>query len=67
MQPELMKTRELVALLKVSEPTVRKLAREGKIPGRVRLGQRSIRYRRELVQRWLEAGCPGVVREGGAE
>ena len=39
---------------------VYQLAAEGKLPGVVRLGPRTIRFIDEKIDRWIEEGCPPV-------
>jgi prophage regulatory protein len=49
--------RELAAMLNVSLRQVWRLNCAGKLPKPIRLGG-SVRWNREEVQRWFEAGCP---------
>lgn len=56
--PALMTSAELAGELQISERTVRRLEITGKIgPRPIHIG-RAVRYRREEVTKWLEAGCP---------
>jgi excisionase family DNA binding protein len=49
---------ELSSYLKISKSTLYKLAREGKIPGQ-KIG-RHWRFRKEVVDRWLEEASPNA-------
>lgn len=60
----LMKPDELADLLRVTVPTVWVGARRGTIPGAIRLGARAIRFRRDLVEQWIAAGCPAPEEPG---
>ncbi|MDP8943092.1 MAG: helix-turn-helix domain-containing protein [Actinomycetota bacterium] len=66
--PSLLTTREVARVLAISEPSVRRLAREGALP-RVRIGS-SVRFRRrdvaELVGRGLEPKERGEPAGGPA-
>jgi len=57
---ELIDTPTLAAMLCVSETTVRRMVDSGKVPGVVRLG-RSVRYRRSIIAKWLDASCTVMV------
>jgi len=48
---------DIARLAQVSEKTVRRWDHLRKLPGRVRLPGRSVRWRREAILRFLEAGC----------
>lgn len=52
---ELLTSREVAAILKVSPEELQLLRREGRGPEYHRLGYRTLRYRRGDVQRWLGA------------
>ena len=53
----LLSAADLADVLGVSLRTVRRLDSYGKLPRPVRLG-RAVRWRRDEVARWVEAGCP---------
>lgn len=53
----LLTAEQTAELLGISVRHVHKLNREEKIPAPVRLGG-SVRWRREEVERWVEAGSP---------
>jgi excisionase family DNA binding protein len=55
MEKEFLTVRSLSKLLDMSEQTTYKLAREGVIPGRVKVGK-SVRFNRAVVVEWLEIG-----------
>jgi excisionase family DNA binding protein len=48
--------RDLAALLKISTRTVWRLADEGSIPGKLRVGK-SVRWSRRVIDSWIESGC----------
>jgi excisionase family DNA binding protein len=48
---------DVAVLLGISKRQVFRLSSAGQLPGRVKVG-RLTRWRREDVQRWIEAGCP---------
>ncbi len=49
----LLSVRELAALISWDQMTVYKKASSGEIPGRIRLGRRSIRFRETVIEAWL--------------
>ena len=55
---------ELARLLAVSRRAVERWEAAGKLPpeARLRLPGRVVRYRRDVIDRWLEAGCPAPPR-----
>lgn len=55
MEKEFLTVRSLSKLLDMSEQTTYKLAREGVIPGRVKVGK-SVRFNRAIVMEWLQKG-----------
>ena len=59
-EPELIDAQTLADMLSVSIQTVRRLTDSGRVPGVVRLG-RSVRYRREIISKWLDASCTVMV------
>ncbi|MCA1629415.1 MAG: helix-turn-helix domain-containing protein [Acidobacteria bacterium] len=63
---EFLTARQIAEVLQVSESTVRKLAREGRIPA-VRLTPRLTRYNLQSVLRALDGGAPKArARRGQA-
>lgn len=48
---------QVAELLNVSRRTVQRLAATGKLPNAIRIGS-SVRWRCDVVQAWIEAGCP---------
>lgn len=59
--PALMTCGEVAAELRLSERTLRRLARQGKVgPAPISLGH-SLRYRREEIGAWIRAGCPDLA------
>ena len=49
---------EVARLLQVPRGFVYRLNYERRIPGLVKLGHRTIRYRADLVEKWIIEGCP---------
>ena len=56
---EVMSISELAGYLKVSRSTLYKLVQEGRLPGQ-KVG-RHWRFRRETIDRWLDAGRDDTV------
>jgi len=48
---------QVAEMLQVSTRTLWRLQSEGKIIGPVKIG-RSVRWRKDQLLRWIEAGCP---------
>ena len=65
--PLLWRVRDLAAALSTSERGIWKMISSGRLPREavVRVG-RSVRIRREIVERWIASGCPteGTVHRG---
>ncbi|MFJ7978444.1 helix-turn-helix transcriptional regulator [Peribacillus sp. NPDC096379] len=55
MEKEFLTVRSLSKLLDMSEQTTYKLAREGVIPGRIKVGK-SVRFNKTVVIEWLQKG-----------
>ena len=52
---------DIVALaeqLQVSRTTVKRWHKSRAMPAGIRIGPRLLRWDREQIQRWIEAGCP---------
>jgi excisionase family DNA binding protein len=49
---------QLAEVLRVDRRTVERWASAGRIPGRIQLSPRAIRYCRDDVLQWIEDGCP---------
>lgn len=56
MEKEFFTIRSLAKYLDLSEQTTYKLAREGAIPGRIKVG-RSVRFNKKVVMDWLQGGA----------
>lgn len=56
-EPLLITAEEFGNLLQISERTIWRLNSAGEIPKPVRIGG-TVRWRREEVMQWIEAGCP---------
>jgi predicted DNA-binding transcriptional regulator AlpA len=50
--------RDLAAILKLSTRTVWRLSDAGSIPGKLRIGSKSVRWSKRVVDQWFERGCP---------
>jgi len=48
---------EIAEVAKVTKPTLRRWLRMGLMPSPVRLGPRSLRFRRADIDNWLSSGC----------
>jgi excisionase family DNA binding protein len=55
--PRLGDAHAIARILKVSAATVRRMARAGRMPGSVRIGDLH-RWDIAAVNRWIDAGCP---------
>ena len=55
MEKEFFTVRSLAKYIDMSEQTAYKLAREGAIPGRIKVG-RSVRFNKAVVVEWLKNG-----------
>ena len=51
---------ELARLLSVSKPTIWRLRDDGKLPPAIGLTSQCIRWRRDGVLDWINAGCPAT-------
>jgi|GEM_PF-731399 len=49
---------QFARLLSVSKPTIWRLKEAGKLPQEIALTSQVIRWRREVVMKWIDAGCP---------
>ena len=56
-QRGLLKAVEVAHFLNISSRQVWRLASSGTLPGRVKLG-RLTRWRRDVIEKWVAAGCP---------
>lgn len=55
MEKEFFTIRSLAKYLDLSDQTTYKLAREGAIPGRIKVGK-SVRFNKKVVMDWLQQG-----------
>ena len=53
----LLTTRQVSELINCGDRTVWRWSRSGRMPAPVRIGV-AVRYRRDEIERWIEAGCP---------
>lgn len=51
-----MTMKEVSKLLRLSEPTIRKLVDEGMFPEPIRFGERSLRWRKEILINFILKG-----------
>lgn len=58
---ELLNVKDVAARLRISPRQVWKLLASGRIPAPLRLS-RSVRWRMDLIDRWVELGCPSRER-----
>jgi len=61
-RPELLTVKDLAAWLSMGQRTIWSHADSGKIPAPCRIGG-SVRWRRAVIEEWLEQGCPPVRRK----
>jgi predicted DNA-binding transcriptional regulator AlpA len=59
--PALIDVDEVGAITSFCPKTIRRMADSGRLPRPIRLG-RAIRWRRDEILRWIEAGCPSRDR-----
>jgi prophage regulatory protein len=62
----LLDVRAVAGLLGVSGRHVYRLADSGRMPRPMKLGG-AVRWDRDEIRRWIDAGCPVVVKRKGAE
>lgn len=59
---------ELARTLAVSKPTIWRMLSDQRIPEPIRLTSQCLRWKREVVLAWIDAGCPAgstvSTREG---
>jgi len=60
-EPLLIGTAELAALLNVGKTNLHTLRSLGRLPLPIRLGRRVL-WRRSEIERWVEAGCPHLEK-----
>jgi predicted DNA-binding transcriptional regulator AlpA len=58
---DLLTSDDVASLLKVSPRWLRYAA--DRVPGRVCIGPRAVRWRRSVLQAWIDAGCPDRQEE----
>ena len=54
----LMTRKEVVDLLRIDTRTLRRLEREGSIPSAIVIGERTLRWRRREIEKYLTEGKP---------
>jgi prophage regulatory protein len=62
----LLDVRAVAGLLGVSGRHVYRLADSGRMPRPMKLGG-AVRWDRDEIRRWIDEGCPAVVKRKGAE
>jgi len=48
---------QVAALLQIDRATLERRAAAGKVPGRLPLPGRAVRYRRDVIDQWIQEGC----------
>lgn len=56
--PVMLEIRELAAMLKLCPKTVHRMTEAGRIPGKIHFSKRAVRWRRDVIEKWIAAGCP---------
>jgi excisionase family DNA binding protein len=64
LQPLLLTLEQAAALLALSVRTLKRMVRDGAVPGICRPFGRAVRLHRPTLERWLEEGCPRVYARG---
>lgn len=59
--PKLINASDLAEMLGISERTIWRLIASGKLIQPIRIGK-SVRWRLEQVNQWIESGCPTTER-----
>jgi predicted DNA-binding transcriptional regulator AlpA len=57
-EPRLLKAIDLADLLQISEREIWRMRDSGRLPATIDLGPKNIRWSREEILGWIEAGCP---------
>lgn len=57
----LIDARDLARILAISVPSVWRWREAGKLPPAIALTSQCIRWRRDAVLAWIEAGCPAAT------
>lgn len=52
---------ELARMLAVSKPSIWRWKEAGKLPPAITLTAQCVRWRRDVVLAWIDAGCPSIV------
>lgn len=58
--PLLLTEKQVVQLLQISARSVERMKSAKQIPGMVRLLKNAVRYRRDVIEAWIAAGCPRI-------
>lgn len=64
--PTLLTVPELASVLRLTDKAIYRRAQRGEIPGVVRLGGRTLRFRREEILRWIDEGSAPQAAEESA-
>ncbi len=51
---------ELARMLAISKPSVWRWLSESRLPEPIRLTSQCLRWRRDAVLEWIDAGCPAI-------
>ncbi len=57
-EPLLLTARDLARMIKISEREVWRMRDCGKLPAPIEFGPKMIRWSKEEINAWIEAGCP---------
>ena len=61
LESKLIDAAEFARLLSVSKPTIWRLRDNGKLPPAIALTSQCVRWRREAILKWIDAGCPSLA------
>ena len=56
--PELLTLKDIARLTKIAERTLRRWDMAGRMPQPIRCGKRIIRWRVDVIERWIVTGMP---------
>lgn len=62
----LLKMDDVCSLLQITRSAVEGRLRRGTFPKPIRLGNRSLRWREDVITQWIKAGCPERFEESAA-
>lgn len=65
--PELLTPQQAAELLNIGQRTLWRYSRSGQAPRPIKIGAAKnapVRYRRDVLLAWIDAGCPRVTKGG---